>query len=60
MPTVTMSRERRLLLDILLKECERIFPQCPSKAGLQRTLESGEREVALRPMAYGHTQFLEK
>lgn len=29
------ARERRLLLDILLKECDRIFPQDPSKAGLQ-------------------------
>lgn len=34
MPTTTMSRERRLLLDIPLKECERIFPQDPSKAEL--------------------------
>lgn len=29
------ARERGLLLDIVLKECERIFPQDPSKAGLQ-------------------------
>lgn len=34
MPTTTMSREKRLLLEILLKECERIFPPDPSKAGL--------------------------
>lgn len=30
----SMSRERKLLLEILLMECERIFPQDPSKAGL--------------------------
>ena len=34
MPGATMSRERRLLLDILLKESERIFPPDPGKAGV--------------------------
>ena len=33
MPTVTMSRERRLLLDILLKECEKFSHNALAKLG---------------------------
>lgn len=43
-----MSRERRLLLEILLKECERIFPQDPSKAWLHLL-------PLLPPPAHQHT-----
>lgn len=37
-PTMTMTRERRLLLQILLKEWERSFPQDPSKTGFHSLL----------------------